>query len=332
MKKFVNVPDAVAEEGLQGLVMANRESLRLLGSNIVVRSDAPVQGKVGVVSGGGSGHEPMHSGFVGLGMLDAACPGPIFTAPPPDQILAATRAVNGGAGVLYIVKNYTGDVMGFEIAAELAAADGIRVLSVRVSDDVAVQDSEDTPGRRGVAGTILVEKLAGAAAESGADLDAVAGIARRASEAVRSMGVALTGCTIPAVGWPGFELAPDEMEIGIGIHGEPGRARVKLLGADGVAALLTEGILADMPLAEGDRALLFVNGMGGTPLIELYVVYRAVSRLLTGRGVDIARSIVGPYVTALEMVGCSVTVLKLDAELLALWDAPVLTSAFRWGV
>jgi phosphoenolpyruvate---glycerone phosphotransferase subunit DhaK len=331
VKKLLNRPEAVTDEALEGLVLAHGGLLRLLRHNIVVRRDAPVQGKVAVVSGGGSGHEPMHTGFVGHGMLDAACPGPVFTAPAPEQILAATRAVSGGAGVLYVVKNYSGDVMAFEAAEELAAGEGIPVRSVRVCDDVAVDEGDGTPGRRGVAGTMLVHKIAGAVAQAGADLDAVERVAARAASSVRSMGVALSGCTIPAVGRPGFSLAANEMEIGIGIHGERGRARVPMLPADDVVGLLMEPILSDMGLDRDDTVLAFVNGMGGTPLIELYVVYRAVARFLADRGIRAVRSVVGPYVTSMEMVGCSISIMKMDDELLRLWDAPVWTPAFRWG-
>ncbi len=331
MKKLINRPEDLVEESLAGLALAQPDLLRVVAPGVVVRIDAPRRGKVGLVSGGGSGHEPLHAGFVGPGMLDAACPGAVFTSPVPDQILAATRAVDGGAGVLHIVKNYTGDVMNFEMAAELAAADGIEVRAVTVADDVAVQDSLYTAGRRGVGGTLLVEKIAGAAAEAGADLAEVERLARRVCDGARSMGVALSGCTVPAVGRPTFELADDEMEIGIGIHGEPGRARVPLAPAAEVVRQLAEPILADLPFRAGDGVLAFVNGMGGTPLIELHVVFGALHRLLAGRGITVERSLVGPYVTSLEMAGCSITLLRLDDELRRLWDAPVRTAALRWG-
>src|SRR5581483_11569039 len=289
-------------------------------------------GKVGIISGGGSGHEPMHGGFVGHGMLDAACPGAVFTSPVPDQMLAATQAVNGGAGVFYVVKNYTGDVLNFEMAAEMAAAEGIEVTHVVTNDDVAVQDSLYTAGRRGVGVTVLLEKIVGGLAETGAPLAAVADLARRVNEQGRSMGMALTPCTVPAAGKPTFELGEDEMELGIGIHGEPGRTRMKLAPASEIAELLLTPILDDLPFRSGDTVLAFVNGMGGTPLIELYVMYHEVARILGGRGITIGRNLVGNYITSLEMAGCSVTLLKLDDELTRLWDAPVHTPALRWGV
>jgi dihydroxyacetone kinase-like protein len=332
MKKLVNDPEAVVGEALEGLVAAHPDLVRLAEPQVVVRRDPARRGKVGLVSGGGSGHEPLHVGFVGLGMLDAACPGAVFTSPVPDQLLAATRLVDGGAGVLHVVKNYTGDVMNFELAAELAAAEGIQVASVTIADDVAVEDSLYTAGRRGVGGTLLAEKIAGAAAEAGADLAAVAELARKVQASVRSMGMALTSCTVPAAGRPTFELAADEMEIGIGIHGEPGRRRLPLRPADEIVELLLEPILADGPFARGDEVLAFVNGMGGTPLMELYIVFRKVAQVLAGRGLTVARSLVGDYVTSLEMAGVSITLLRLDGELLRLWDAPVHTAALRWGV
>jgi len=300
-------------------------------NQIVYRADAPVGGKVALVSGGGSGHEPMHGGYVGLGMLDAACPGAVFTSPVPDQMLAATKGVDGGAGVVHIVKNYTGDVMNFQLAAELAADEGIKVESVLVNDDVAVEDSLYTAGRRGTGATPLVEKLAGALAETGADLGAVAQVARKVNERARSFGTALTSCTTPAAGVPTFELGEDEIELGIGIHGEPGRVRAKIASASELVEIAASAILDDYPFDRGDQALVFVNGMGGTPLIELYVVFGAVAKILQGRGVTIARSLVGSHVTSLDMAGYSLTLLKLDAELTGLWDAPVRTPALRWG-
>jgi len=332
MKKLVNDPEAVVREALEGVAAAYGDRLRVaFDPNYVVRADAPVQGKVGVLSGGGSGHEPMHGGFVGPGMLDAACPGAVFTSPTPDQMLAATQAVDGGAGVLHIVKNYTGDVMNFESAAELAIAEGAEVESVLIDDDVAVQDSTYTAGRRGVGATVLAEKIAGAAAEAGRSLAEVAGLARRVDEQARSMGMALTSCTVPHVGRPTFELADDEMEIGIGIHGEPGRERVRLAAADAIVDLLLDPILTDLPFERGDRVLAFVNGMGGTPQIELEIVYRRVAQVLDERGIEIARNLIGSYITSLEMAGTSITLLKLDDELATLWDAPVNTPALRWG-
>ena len=332
MKKLINLPDNVVDEALAGMARAHAELIRVESPNIVVRKDAPRQGKVGVISGGGSGHEPMHGGFVGRGMLDAACPGAVFTSPVPDQMLAATQAVNGGAGVLHIVKNYTGDVMNFELAAELARAEGIDVEAVVIADDVAVKDSLYTAGRRGVGGTVLAEKIVGAAAEEGADLATVKALCEKVQDNVRSMGMALTSCTVPAAGKPTFDIGDDEMEIGIGIHGEPGRERRKLAPADEITEALATPILDDLPFQSGDRVLAFVNGMGGTPLLELYVVYRKLAEILDGRGVTIARNLVGNYITSLEMAGCSITLLKLDDELIRLWDAPVNTPALRWGV
>ncbi|MGW4530504.1 dihydroxyacetone kinase subunit DhaK [Nocardia sp. NPDC004340] len=333
MKKLINDPADVVDAALAGMAAAHPELRVDPKQRIVVRADAPRPGKVGLVSGGGSGHEPLHGGFVGLGMLDAACPGEIFTSPVPDQIQAATAAVDSGAGVLHIVKNYTGDVMNFEMAAELAAAEsGAQVRAVVVNDDVAVQDSTYTAGRRGVGATVILEKMAGAAAEQGRPLDEVARIAERVNACSRSMGMALTSGTVPAVGRPTFELGDAEMEIGIGIHGEPGRERVPLAPAREVAGMLLEPILTDLPFTAGDRVLCFVNGMGGTPLIELYLMFDEVARILRGRGIHLERSLVGPYITSLDMAGCSVTVTRLDEELTALWDAPVRTPALRWGI
>jgi dihydroxyacetone kinase-like protein len=331
MKKLINSPDAVVREALEGMEAAHGDRLRInYEPYYIVRADAPVQGKVGIVSGGGSGHEPMHGGFVGRGMLDAACPGEVFTSPTPDQMMEATKAVDGGAGVLHIVKNYTGDVMNFEMAAEMA--EGVDVATVVTNDDVAVQDSLYTAGRRGVGVTVLVEKIAGALAEQGAGLAEVKAVAERVNANGRSMGMALTSCVVPAAGTPTFELGADEMEIGIGIHGEPGRRRVPLAPVDEIAEMLVEPIVADLSLKSGDSVLAFVNGMGGTPLIELYVAYHSVSRLLRGKGLSVARSLVGNYITSLEMAGFSVTLLRMDDELTRLWDAPVHTPALRWGL
>jgi dihydroxyacetone kinase-like protein len=332
MKKLINSPDRLVDEELAGMALAHADLIRVEAPNIVVRRDAPRPGKVGVISGGGSGHEPMHGGFVGRGMLDAACPGAVFTSPVPDQMLAATQAVSGGAGVLHIVKNYTGDIMNFELAAELAKAEGIDVESVVIADDVAVKDSLYTAGRRGVGGTVLAEKIVGAAAEEGADLATVKALCERVQANVRSMGMALTSCTVPAAGKPTFDIGDDEMEIGIGIHGEPGRERRKLATADEITEMLAIPIIDDLPFQSGDRVLAFVNGMGGTPLLELYVIYRKLAEILDGRRVQIARNLVGNYITSLEMAGCSITLLKLDDELTRLWDAPVHTPALRWGV
>lgn len=333
MKKLINDPADVVGEALLGLAAAHPDRLRVDHTNrVVFRKDAPTSGKVGLVSGGGSGHEPMHGGFVGLGMLDAACAGEVFTSPVPDQIVAATQGADGGAGVLHVVKNYTGDVMNFEMAAEMVAAEtGIDVVAVVTDDDVAVQDSLYTAGRRGVGVTVLLEKIAGAAAEEGRPLAAVADIARRVNAQGRSMGVALTSCTVPMAGNPTFELGDDEMELGIGIHGEPGRRRLPLAPAKDIAAMLVDQILADLPFRSGDSVLAFVNGMGGSPLIELYVMYNEVAQLLGTAGITVARSLVGNYITSLEMAGCSVTLLKVDDELVRLWDAPVNTPGLRWG-
>ena len=332
MKKLVNDPKNVVDEAVAGFAAAHGDIVSVSTDPVfIVRADAPVSGKVGLVSGGGSGHEPLHGGFVGVGMLDAAVPGPVFTSPTPDPILAATQAVNGGAGVLHIVKNYTGDVLNFETAADLALADGIEVRTVIVNDDVAVKDSLYTAGRRGVAGTVLVEKIAGAAAERGDDLATVAAVAEKVIGQVRTMGVALTPCVVPHAGEPSFTLAEDEIEIGIGIHGEPGRERIKLEPADAIVDRLLGPILDDIPFVSGDSVLLLVNGMGGTPQIELYIVFRRAAEVLAARGITVTRTLVGNFTTSLEMQGVSITVLKLDDELTALWDAPVQTAALRWG-
>ncbi|WP_437680499.1 dihydroxyacetone kinase subunit DhaK [Sorangium sp. So ce131] len=332
MKKLINAPDDLVGESLEGMALAHADLLRVnTAPPFVARAQAKGRGKVALVSGGGSGHEPMHGGFVGRGMLDAACPGAVFTSPTPDQIAEATRAVDGGAGVLHIIKNYTGDVMNFEMAAELAREAGIAVEGVVVNDDVAVEDSLYTAGRRGVGTTVLAEKICGGAAEAGRPLDEVAALCRRVNAAGRSMGIALSACAVPHVGKPSFELGPDEMEVGIGIHGEPGRRRERLEPADRVAELLMQPILDDLPFKPGDDVLLFVNGMGGTPLIELYVVYRKAHAIARERGLNVARSLVGPYITSLEMAGVSVTLLRLDGEMIRWWDAPVHTPALRWG-
>jgi len=333
MKKLINDPATVVAEALSGVEAAHPDLRVDHEHSIIYRADAPLGGKVGLISGGGSGHEPLHGGFVGLGMLDAACPGEVFTSPTPDQMLHATKGVDGGAGVLHIVKNYTGDVMNFEMAAEMAAEEtGAKVESIVTNDDVAVEDSTYTAGRRGVGVTVLVEKICGAAAETGRDLAAVAALGRKVNGWGRSMGMALTSCTVPAAGKPTFELTETEMEIGIGIHGEPGRYRESLTPAAEIAERIVEPILNDLPFGSGDGVLAFVNGMGGTPLIELYLMFGELKRILDGRGITIARSLVGPYITSLEMAGCSVTLLKLDDELTRLWDAPVRTPALRWGV
>lgn len=331
MKKLINDPQAVVSESVEGFGLAHADIVTVHTDPLyVARVGGAVTGKVGLVSGGGSGHEPLHAGFVGAGMLDAAVPGAVFTSPTPDQIAPALAASDGGAGVLAIVKNYTGDVLNFETAAELADADGVTVRSVVVNDDVAVEDSLYTAGRRGVAGTVAVEKIAGAAADRGDSLDAVAAVAERVIANVRTMGVALSACTVPHAGKPSFDLPEDEIEVGIGIHGEPGRHRRPMATADEITQMLLDPVVDDLGLSGGEQVLLLVNGMGGTPASELYIVYRQARRLLEARGVQVARSLVGNYVTSLEMQGASVTVLRLDDELTGLWDAPVHTAALRW--
>lgn len=333
MKKLINNPEQVVKEELEGIAVAHPDLVKVhFDPDFIVRADAPVQGKVGLVSGGGSGHEPMHGGFVGMGMLDAACPGAVFTSPTPDQMLEATKAVNGGAGVLHIVKNYTGDVMNFEMAAELGVTEGIEVESVTLDDDVAVQDSLYTAGRRGVGSTVLAEKLCGAAAEEGRSLTEVADVCRKVKDWGRSMGMALTSCTVPHAGKPTFDLPEDEMEIGIGIHGEPGRKRMKIKTADEITEMLMEPVVNDIPFKSGEEVLLFVNSMGGTPLIELYIVYRKAFEIAEKHGLKVVRNLIGAYITSLEMAGCSITVLKMDDDLKKLWDAPVNTPGLRWGV
>lgn len=332
MKKLINDPKNVVNEAVAGFAAAHPDLVRVSHDPIfIVRVDAPVAGKVGIVSGGGSGHEPLHGGLVGVGMLDAAVPGAVFTSPTPDPILAATQAVDGGSGVLHIVKNYTGDVLNFETAADLAQAEGIEVAAVIINDDVAVKDSLYTAGRRGVAGTVLVEKIAGAAAERGDDLASVVRIAEKVNAQVRSMGVALTPCVVPHAGEPSFTLADDEIEIGIGIHGEPGRERITLEPVDAIVDRLLGPIVDDLPFTSGDTVLLFVNGMGGTPQIELYIAFRRAAEALAERGIEVSRTLVGNFTTSLEMQGMSISLLKLDDELTTLWDAPVATAALRWG-
>jgi dihydroxyacetone kinase-like protein len=329
VKKLINEPDGVLVDALAGVAAAHPELSVNITDRYITRAGGPSSGKVSLVSGGGSGHEPLHGGFVGYGMLDAACPGEVFTSPVPDQILAATKAVDAGAGVLHIVKNYTGDVLNFQMAAELAADSGVRVESVLVNDDVAVENSTWTAGRRGTGATVFVEKIVGAAAEQGADLATAAALGKEVNDRSRSFGVALTPCTVPAAGKPGFELADDEIELGVGIHGEPGRTRGKLVPAKQIATIALEAIHADMPLS--GEVLVMVNGMGGTPLIELYVVFAAVANWMGARGVKITRSLIGNYITSLEMAGCSVTVCRLTPQLTRLWDSPVQTPALRWG-
>ncbi|BAY88877.1 MULTISPECIES: dihydroxyacetone kinase subunit DhaK [unclassified Tolypothrix] len=357
MKKLINKPEDFVRESLEGMAAAHADLIQVsYEPTFVYRADAPVQGKVAIISGGGSGHEPMHAGFVGRGMLDAACPGEVFTSPTPDQMLAAAQKVNSGAGILYIVKNYSGDVMNFEMATELAQGEGIRVLNILIDDDVAVKDSLYTQGRRGVGTTVLAEKICGAAAEAGYDLQQIADLCRRVNLYGRSMGIALTSCTVPANGSPTFTLSDRELEIGIGIHGEPGRERIAVQSVDEITESLARAIiddtgysrtvrewnaeqgdwvdveLTDPPLQKGDRVLAFVNSMGGTPLSELYLVYRKLAQICEQQGLQIVRNLIGPYITSLEMQGCSITLLKLDDEMIRLWDAPVKTPSLRWGI
>jgi phosphoenolpyruvate---glycerone phosphotransferase subunit DhaK len=328
MKKLINAVEDVLRESLDGFAAAHADLVKVAHApTYVLRTDVPIKGKVALISGGGSGHEPLHAGFVGRGMLSAACPGEVFTSPTPDQIVAAAEAAEGGAGVLLIVKNYSGDVMNFEMAAEMVAGEQASVL---VNDDVAVEGSTYTTGRRGVAGTVIVEKIVGAAAEAGANLAACKALGDRVNGATGSMGVALTSCTVPAAGKPTFELGEDEMELGVGIHGEPGRRRVKLANADAIAEEMVGAICESLELERGQPVLLLVNGFGGTPLMELYLMYRAARRQCAARGLEVARSLVGNYTTSLEMAGCSLTLTRLDDELTRLWDAPVHTAALRW--
>lgn len=329
MKKLINTPETVLTESLQGFASAHADIVTLADEGKFVRRRTLKPGKVALVSGGGSGHEPLHAGFVGRGMLDAACPGQVFTSPTPDQMIAAVEAVDQDAGVLFIVKNYEGDVMNFEMAAEMA---GREVATVLINDDVAVETSLWSTGRRGVAGTLVVEKILGAAAEEGAALADLAALGNAVNAATRSMGVALTSCTVPAAGKPTFELAEDEMEMGVGIHGEPGRRRVKLMPADAIADEMVGAIASDFGPGAGGPVLLLVNGFGGTPAMELYLMYNAARARLEAAGFSVVRSLVGNYVTSLEMAGCSLTVTRLTAETTRLWDAPVHTAALRWGV
>ncbi len=327
MKKFVNSVDTLLAESLDGFAAAHADIVVLGAERKFVRRRAPRPGKVALISGGGSGHEPLHIGFVGEGMLDAACPGQIFTSPTPDQMLEAAAAVGGQAGVLFIVKNYAGDCMNFEMAAELCEGATATVIT---NDDVAVEKSTFSGGRRGVAGTAVVEKIVGAAAEKGMDLKSCADLATEVNARTASMGVALTSCTVPAAGTPTFTLGDDEMEMGVGIHGEPGRQRQKLTSAEAIAEQMLGAILSDRGNPGSGEVLLLVNGFGGTPAVELYLMYNAARRILQGRGLTVARSLVGSYVTSLEMAGCSLTVTQLDDRLKALWDAPVHTAALRW--
>ncbi|MBC7869716.1 MAG: dihydroxyacetone kinase subunit DhaK [Chitinophagaceae bacterium] len=332
MKKLINRPENVVKEALMGMAAAHPDLIRVsYEPNFIVRVDAPKEGKTAIISGGGSGHEPLHGGFIGLGMLDAACPGEVFTSPTPDQMLEAAKAVNGGAGVLFIIKNYTGDVMNFEIAAQLAQSEGIDVASVIINDDVAVQDSLFTAGRRGVGATVFAEKICGAAAEQGQSLAQIEALCRRVNANARSIGVALTSCTVPSAGKPTFSLGDDEMEVGIGIHGEPGRRRLPLESADDITTMMAAAVLEDLPFKSDDDVIVMVNGMGGTPLIELYIIYNKLDQICREQGIRIVRNLVGNYITALDMSGVSITMLKTDHEMLALWDAPVKTPALTWG-
>lgn len=333
MKMLINSPETVVADALRGLAAAHPDLDVDPQARVIVRKGANEGGRVGLVSGGGSGHEPLHGGFVGPGMLSAACPGEVFTSPVPDQVLRAAKAVDSGQGVLFIVKNYTGDVLNFDMAAELAEEDGIRVQRVLVDDDVAVTDSLYTAGRRGTGATLFVEKIAGAAAEEGAPLDQVAAVAERVNKASRSFGVALSACTTPAKGSPTFDLPDGELELGIGIHGEPGRERRPMMSAREIAEFAVGAVLDDLAnVAPADGPVLaLVNGMGATPLLELYGFHAEVARVLADRGVPVARTLVGNYVTSLDMAGCSVTLCRADDEILRLWDAPVQTPALRWG-
>ena len=332
MRKIINEPDQVVKESLAGLAASVPDILRYdVANQILVRADAPVKGKVALISGGGSGHEPLHGGFVGKGMLDAACPGEVFTSPVPDQMLAATKAVNGGAGVIHIVKNYTGDVLNFKMAADEASEEGIKVEAIVIDDDVAVQDSLYTAGRRGVGATVIAEKIGGAAAERGDSLEAVVSVIKQVNARGRSFGIALSSCIPPASGNPIFDLPEGEMEVGIGIHGEPGRRRAPLGSAAEIADIMVEAVTSDLAAKSGANVLAFVNGMGGTPLLELYLLYGEVDKRLRALGLNPVRNLVGSYITSLEVAGASLTVVELDDNLTALWDAPVHTAALRWG-
>ena len=357
MKKLINKTEYVVKEQLEGIALAYPDIVKVhFDPNFIYRADAPVKGKVAIVSGGGSGHEPMHGGFVGFGMLDAACPGEVFTSPTPDQMLEAAKIVNSGEGVLFIVKNYSGDVMNFDMAADMAREEGIKVLNILIDDDTAVKDSLYTQGRRGVGTTVLAEKICGAAAEKGYNLEELANLCRKVNINGRSMGMALTSCTVPAAGKPTFELGEDEMEIGIGIHGEPGRKRMKLKTADEISEILALSIIEDPmykrvvrewdmnksewvefeiedpPFKPGDKVLAFVNSMGGTPAIELPIIYRKLCEICKEKELNIVRNLIGAYITSLEMQGCSITLLKMDDEMIELWDAPVKTAGLRWGM
>ena len=329
MKKLINHVDHVLAESLDGFAAAHADIVTLGAARQFVRRRTLKPGKVALISGGGSGHEPLHAGFVGHGMLDAACPGQIFTSPTPDQMLAAAESVHAGAGVLFIVKNYSGDMMNFQMAAEMLDKENATIV---INDDVAVENSTYTTGRRGVAGTLLVERIVGAAAERGQALAELKAVGDAVNRCTASMGVALSSCTVPAAGQPTFQIAADEMEMGVGIHGEPGRRRVKMTSAQDIAAEMIGNVLKDLSLKRGQEVILLVNGFGGTPLMELYVMVNAARLLLEGAGIKVARYLAGSYVTSLEMAGCSVTVCAVDASMLSMWDAPLHTPALRWGM
>jgi phosphoenolpyruvate---glycerone phosphotransferase subunit DhaK len=329
MKKLINHVDTVLAESLQGFAAAHPDIVTLDPGLQFVRRRTLKPGKVALISGGGSGHEPLHAGFIGHGMLDAACPGQVFTSPTPDQMLAAAQEVDTGGGVLFIVKNYSGDMMNFQMAAEMLDRENATVI---INDDVAVENSTYTTGRRGVAGTLLVERIVGASAERGASLAELKALGDAVNKSTASMGVALTSCTVPAAGHPTFQIGVDEMEMGVGIHGEPGRRRVKLTSADDIAVELTGNLLKDLGLKRGQEVILLVNGFGGTPLMELYVMVNAAHKVLAGAGLKAVRHLTGSYVTSLEMAGCSITVSAVDAPTLSLWDAPLHTPALRWGM
>jgi dihydroxyacetone kinase-like protein len=332
MKKLINNVDDVVIEALHGMEQAHPDLLKVhYNPNFLTRADAPVKDKVAVISGGGSGHEPLHGGFVGKGMLDAACPGEVFTSPTPDQMEEAAKAVSGGKGVLHIVKNYSGDVMNFEMAADIVQNEGIEVASIVIDDDVAVKDSLYTEGRRGVGSTVFAEKLCGAAAERGMTLEEVTDVAKFVKENSRSMGMALTSCIVPAAGNPTFDLGAEEIEIGIGIHGEPGRERMKMKTATELVEMMGEAVVSDIPFKSGDELIVMVNGMGGTPLIELYLLYNQVAAFAKAKGLKIVRNLVGNYITSLEMQGFSLTMMRVNKEIVELWDAPVFTPALKWG-
>lgn len=333
MKKILNDTDGFVRQSMAGLQEAHSDLLKASYDPYIIQQvNTPRKGKVAVISGGGSGHEPLHGGFVGPGMLDAACPGEVFTSPTPDQMEAATRAVDGGKGVLHIVKNYSGDVMNFEMAAELCRASNINVEAVVIDDDVAVKDSLYTQGRRGVGTTVFAEKIAGAASERGSDLMQVKKLVERVNNNGRSMGMALTSCIVPANGSPIFDIGDDEIEIGVGIHGEPGRERTKMKTSRELSEIMADAISSDLPFKSGDKTFVMLNGMGGTPLIELYIAYNDVANILKKKGISIVRNLVGNYITSLEMQGFSITMVKLDDELLSLYDDPVHTPALRWGM